>query len=94
MSETPITHDQLLAALEAAGFTRYSETPGVHVRMQWPRQPGIAAAIGSLVVPINPAATNYSTQLGGVLAELARVVAAGDAASKALTGIGRKPDEK
>lgn len=77
----PIEPDRLLAALEAAGFTRYSETAGVYVRMNWPKG---CAPTGSIVVPLDATSPGYAEKVSILLADLARVIASGEAARKAV----------
>jgi hypothetical protein len=85
--------NQVLAALEAAGFTEYSRgNGGSYVRMEWPKT---ARGTGrSIMVPMNHAAPEYEQMMTGLLAELFGVAAAGAAATLALTVLGAAEEAK
>jgi hypothetical protein len=84
-SDHPLPGPQrLLAALEAAGFSRYSTRPGLTVRMMWP--PGITGA-ASIVVPLDPDAPYYPAMARAVLTVLDQAVTAGVAAHTAVQAL-------
>ncbi len=78
--------DQLLAALEAAGFRRYSTSrDGSRIRMVWPR--GSAANTPSVVVPLNQDTPRYRLLVAEMLATLEQVAAAGVTAAAVLEAL-------
>lgn len=77
-----ITASELLAALEAAGFTVHHEVTGSHARMSWPHD---APGRRSIVVPLDPARPNHQAALDAILADVSDTAAAGRSAQDVLS---------
>ena len=81
-----VSPKQMLAALEDAGFTVYSQgAGGFYVRMQWPA--GSPQYSTSLLVPLDQTAPEYPKMMEAVLRELAKAATAGRAATQVLKAV-------
>lgn len=81
-----IDPQQVLAALDAAGFVRAGHRTGVYVRFRWPNATGPQDP--SLVVPLDRDFADYEDLLVGTLRTLDRAVQVGDEARVALDALG------
>lgn len=79
---------ELLAALEEAGFTRFSTQPQ-YVGMVWPPGSGMQP---SIIVPVDPDATDYRYGTELLLHILQRTARAGTAASAVLKSVTADPE--
>ncbi len=78
--------DELIAALETAGWTRIGRKPGVYARLSWP--PAWKKTT-TLLVPLDPDAPDFTDLMNAVLAELALAVDRGRLAELALAEVAK-----
>lgn len=82
--DDPPSPQQVVAGLQAAGFTRADGRNGEYVRMWWPEH----VTGGTMLVTLNPDAEEYDEEMAAVRRGLEDAAARGRVAQQALDAIG------